>query len=167
MNDSSICLTARETEVAQLVADGFSYQAIGERLSISLSTVKRHIENIYEKLNVHNQRQLARLWYSANGEYSRFTTSHSDRTLVTRHSVSGPSHEEGYPLHIQIGEKVNYLGTSWYVAEFETDDDGYPGVIIHHVDMPDFDTLEEALAYEVPSCFIRLSLLENGMTAAA
>lgn len=167
MNDSSIRLTAREGEVAQLVADGLKDSEIAVRLTISIKTVETHVEHLYEKTGIHNRVRFARFWIEQNRDFPRFTTSHSDRKLVARRSVSGPSHEEGYPLHIQIGEKVNYLGQQWYVAEFETDDHGYPGVIIHHVDMPDFDTLEEALAYEVPSCFIRLSLLENGMTAAA
>lgn len=45
-------LTAREHEVLRLVADGHSGPDIGTRLFIEASTVKSHLQNIYEKLGV-------------------------------------------------------------------------------------------------------------------
>lgn len=45
-------LTARETEVLQLLARGASYPEIGTMLAISLSTVQFHIRAIYRKLEV-------------------------------------------------------------------------------------------------------------------
>ena len=45
-------LTAREREVLDLVADGETNAAIAERLWISPGTVKKHLENVYEKLGV-------------------------------------------------------------------------------------------------------------------
>ena len=50
-------LSARETEVLGLVASGFSNAEIGEKLFISLGTVKRHINNIFAKLEVHSRTQ--------------------------------------------------------------------------------------------------------------
>jgi LuxR family maltose regulon positive regulatory protein len=50
-------LTPRETEVLQLIADGLSNREIAQRLSISLSTVKRHNANIYGKLAVNKRTQ--------------------------------------------------------------------------------------------------------------
>jgi LuxR family maltose regulon positive regulatory protein len=50
-------LTPREIEVLQLVAEGLSNREIARRLSISLSTVKRHNANIYGKLSVNNRTQ--------------------------------------------------------------------------------------------------------------
>jgi LuxR family transcriptional regulator, maltose regulon positive regulatory protein len=44
-------LTAREIEVLRLVAEGVSNQQIGQRLSISAFTVKRHIANILTKID--------------------------------------------------------------------------------------------------------------------
>lgn len=48
-------LTARESEVLELVAAGMSNAAIAERLWISPGTVKKHLENIYAKLQVTNR----------------------------------------------------------------------------------------------------------------
>jgi LuxR family maltose regulon positive regulatory protein len=45
-------LTLREKEVAQLLVAGLSTKEIAERLFISTATVKKHLANIYLKLNV-------------------------------------------------------------------------------------------------------------------
>jgi LuxR family transcriptional regulator, maltose regulon positive regulatory protein len=45
-------LTDRELEVLRLVAAGLSNPEIAERLIITLSTVKRHINHLYSKLEV-------------------------------------------------------------------------------------------------------------------
>jgi len=45
-------LTARERELLQLAAEGFSGPTIAERLVLSPATVKTHFGNIYEKLGV-------------------------------------------------------------------------------------------------------------------
>jgi LuxR family maltose regulon positive regulatory protein len=43
--------------VLQLVAEGLTNRDIAQRLFISLSTVKRHTANIYNKLDVHSRTQ--------------------------------------------------------------------------------------------------------------
>jgi LuxR family maltose regulon positive regulatory protein len=50
-------LTARETEILQLIAAGKSNQEIADDLVISLYTAKRHASNIYNKLTVNSRRQ--------------------------------------------------------------------------------------------------------------
>jgi two-component system, NarL family, nitrate/nitrite response regulator NarL len=45
-------LTARELEILDLVDQGLSNKEIARRLTIELSTVKNHVHNIFEKLNV-------------------------------------------------------------------------------------------------------------------
>ncbi len=50
-------LTGREIEVLQLIQTGLSNQEIGSKLYISMGTVKRHISNIYSKLDVKNRTQ--------------------------------------------------------------------------------------------------------------
>jgi two-component system response regulator NreC len=52
-------LSARETEVARLVATGFSNKAIANRLSVSQKTVKSHLANIFKKLHINRRLQLA------------------------------------------------------------------------------------------------------------
>jgi DNA-binding NarL/FixJ family response regulator len=52
-------LTARETEVLQLVARGRSNKEIASALAISENTVKNHLKNILEKLHLENRVQAA------------------------------------------------------------------------------------------------------------
>ena len=53
--------TAREVEILRLIATGMRNQAIADQLFISLSTVKRHIANVYGKLGVsHRTEAVAR-----------------------------------------------------------------------------------------------------------
>jgi LuxR family maltose regulon positive regulatory protein len=50
-------LSERELEVLRLVAAGLSNREIADRLIITLGTAKRHINNIYAKLDVHSRVQ--------------------------------------------------------------------------------------------------------------
>jgi RNA polymerase sigma factor (sigma-70 family) len=45
-------LSKREQEVLTLLAKGYHYREIGDALGISLSTVRTHLQRIYEKLHV-------------------------------------------------------------------------------------------------------------------
>jgi len=48
-------LTPREQETLALLAKGFLYKEIGDRLGVSVNTVKRHLHAIYEKLHVQSR----------------------------------------------------------------------------------------------------------------
>lgn len=48
-------LTKRELEILELVFKGYTYRKIAEDVSISEETVKKHVRNIYTKLQVHNK----------------------------------------------------------------------------------------------------------------
>lgn len=50
-------LTRRECEVLQLMTDGYSNRMIGEALFISEKTVKNHVSNILQKMNVNDRTQ--------------------------------------------------------------------------------------------------------------
>ncbi len=48
-------LSDREVEILSSMAQGLSYIEIGEQLFISHNTVRKHFNNIYDKLHVHNK----------------------------------------------------------------------------------------------------------------
>ena len=52
-------LSVREADVVELVLVGLAHKEIGERLSISPDTVKKHTYNAYRKLGVQNRVQLS------------------------------------------------------------------------------------------------------------
>jgi DNA-binding NarL/FixJ family response regulator len=52
-------LTPRETDVVRLVAQGRRNKEIGRDLGISEGTVKMHLHNLYEKLDVSSRTELA------------------------------------------------------------------------------------------------------------
>jgi DNA-binding NarL/FixJ family response regulator len=54
-------LTGREYEIAGLVAQGLSNKHVCRRLSISEGTVKIHLHNVYQKLEISNRTVLATL----------------------------------------------------------------------------------------------------------
>ncbi|MET4921959.1 response regulator transcription factor [Streptomyces sp. PSRA5] len=56
-------LTARETEVLSLVAEGLSNHEIARRLHIGAATVKTHINNIFAKSGVRDRAQAVRYAY--------------------------------------------------------------------------------------------------------
>ncbi len=50
-----ISLSKREVEVLEQLSKGLSYTVIAQNLFLSPSTVRKHIENIYKKLQVHSK----------------------------------------------------------------------------------------------------------------
>jgi len=52
-------LTARELEVLKLISEGRTNQQIAEQLVIEIGTVKNHVHNILDKLNVSSRREAA------------------------------------------------------------------------------------------------------------
>jgi DNA-binding NarL/FixJ family response regulator len=52
-------LTAREREVLELVAEGFTNKEIGSRLHVSVSAVRWHLTHIYTKLHVRSRTEAA------------------------------------------------------------------------------------------------------------
>jgi two-component system, NarL family, nitrate/nitrite response regulator NarL len=57
--DLTVELTPREREILELIRQDFSNQEIAAQLSIEVGTVKNHVHNILEKLNVNSRRDAA------------------------------------------------------------------------------------------------------------
>ena len=55
VNREEITLTTREIEVLEQLSKGLKYNAIAENLFLSAGTIRKHVENIYTKLQVHNK----------------------------------------------------------------------------------------------------------------
>lgn len=53
-------LTSRESEVLQLIAEGFSNKQIAAELTISIKTVEKHRQQVMNKLNIHDVAGLTR-----------------------------------------------------------------------------------------------------------
>jgi DNA-binding NarL/FixJ family response regulator len=58
-DEETLQLTNREYEILELIAQGFSYKQIADKIFISVFTAKTHIHHIYEKLQVKNKTEAA------------------------------------------------------------------------------------------------------------
>lgn len=54
-NDELKKLSVREKEILDLLSKGFRYKEIAEKIFISVETVRTHVRNIYEKLQVNSR----------------------------------------------------------------------------------------------------------------
>ncbi|MBR1172811.1 response regulator transcription factor [Bradyrhizobium sp. KB893862 SZCCT0404] len=69
-DDMLATLTDRERQIMHLVSKGLSNKEIGRRLNIADGTIKQHLHNIFQKLEVSNRTVLAAL---AIAQYGRAT----------------------------------------------------------------------------------------------
>lgn len=53
--NEEIKLTSREIEVLEQLSKGLTYSSIADNLFLSAGTIRKHVENIYNKLQVHNK----------------------------------------------------------------------------------------------------------------
>lgn len=58
---ATFSLTPREIDILELVVEGYTPGDIADRLYISIGTVRKHVENIYDKLHVHSRLEAIRL----------------------------------------------------------------------------------------------------------
>lgn len=61
-------LTARETDIAELVAEGRTNSEIAHALSLSIFTVKNHVSNILSKLHAQTRTEAAAMILTARAE---------------------------------------------------------------------------------------------------
>lgn len=81
-------LTARETEVLNLLVEAKDYKVIAAELMISPHTVRKHISNIYEKLHVSSKAQAIRLVHDTRHNAGREQTDRNYRiVLVDDHQM--------------------------------------------------------------------------------
>jgi RNA polymerase sigma factor (sigma-70 family) len=59
-------LPPRQREVTELVAGGFDNQQIADELCISKRTVQKHLELVFQSLEVHHRTELASKWHRAH-----------------------------------------------------------------------------------------------------
>ncbi len=62
-------LTNREKELLKALADGWTNGQIAARIGISENTVKYHLKNLYEKLEVSNRAMAVGLYYTETRRY--------------------------------------------------------------------------------------------------
>jgi len=53
-------LTSRQTEVLQLIAEGYATKQIADLLALSIKTVEKHRQDLMNTLNIHNIASLTR-----------------------------------------------------------------------------------------------------------
>jgi two-component system nitrate/nitrite response regulator NarL len=64
-------LTVREKEVLRLITRGLSNKEIAISLAIAPNTVKNHVHNLLEKLNVSNRHEAAWMEIRSSGQHGR------------------------------------------------------------------------------------------------
>jgi DNA-binding CsgD family transcriptional regulator len=75
-------LSAREREIATLIAAGLSTKALANRLYLSPWTVQDHLKSIFEKTGTHSRRELrARIFFA---DFSRASTPGRHSPLTAR-----------------------------------------------------------------------------------
>jgi DNA-binding NarL/FixJ family response regulator len=62
-NNKEFDLTKRELEILDCLSKGYRYKEIAEKLFISMDTVRSHIRNIYEKLQVKSRTEAVLKYY--------------------------------------------------------------------------------------------------------
>lgn len=60
---ANTALSDREKQVLALLAEGLLYKEIGERLGITVGTIKQHIHRIYDKMHVQNRTEAVNRYF--------------------------------------------------------------------------------------------------------
>jgi DNA-binding NarL/FixJ family response regulator len=59
-------LTPRQRDVVELLASGKDNQQIADELQISVLTVKKHLQAVFQSLEVQHRTELAAKWHQAH-----------------------------------------------------------------------------------------------------
>jgi DNA-binding NarL/FixJ family response regulator len=60
-------LSQREAEVLALIARGLSTKEVGDRLSLTVETIRTYVKNIYEKMHVHSRAEAVAKYFEGPG----------------------------------------------------------------------------------------------------
>lgn len=66
-SDELRSLSQREAEVLALIARGLSTKEVGDRLSLTVETIKTYVKNIYEKMHVHSRAEAVAKYFESSG----------------------------------------------------------------------------------------------------
>ncbi len=66
-SDELRSLSQRETEVLGLIARGLSTKEVGDRLSLTVETIRTYVKNIYEKMHVHSRAEAVAKYFEGSG----------------------------------------------------------------------------------------------------
>ena len=66
-SDALRSLSQREAEVLALIARGLSTKEVGDRLSLTVETIKTYVKNIYEKMHVHSRAEAVAKYFESSG----------------------------------------------------------------------------------------------------
>jgi DNA-binding NarL/FixJ family response regulator len=80
-------LTARERKILELIGDGLTNRQIGERLSVSVKTVKNYVSILFVKLGIEQRTQAAA--YAARTFEGRTSELSHDMRLINRKAREG------------------------------------------------------------------------------
>jgi len=100
-------LTSRETEILALIAEGKSNKEIAAELFISVNTVKVHISNIFQKIEV-SSRTEATLYAIENGVVESPATPTQPQEVTTSLTSSNQLEEDAT-------EQPNWLKKNWWI----------------------------------------------------
>jgi WD40 repeat protein/serine/threonine protein kinase len=108
-------ITAREMEILQLIVDGKSNSEIAQGLVIEITTVKWHVKQLYEKMQVHKRQQAIQL--ARELQLVSFAGNHirTDKVVPeasTPFSAGKFVHDNPYKglRPFQIADSTNYFG---------------------------------------------------------
>jgi DNA-binding NarL/FixJ family response regulator len=86
VNKRTTTLTSRQTEILQLIAEGYATKQIAGLLSLSIKTVEKHRQDLMNILNIHNIASLTRYAVSS-GVVESNRIPNSSTTSVSRAAV--------------------------------------------------------------------------------
>ncbi len=80
-NDGA-CLSHREQEVTELVAQGLSYREVADRLYVTENTIKYHMGNVMNKLQLRNRARVMAWFAGRNAASKRMGAEHRANPFV-------------------------------------------------------------------------------------